>query len=137
MRLYTILYYITGLLCCYCDNIKTLDTIDFIMNGNIIGRIEIPRISHDEMLKHIFRIVDMDLNNYLDYQEMDAFQRLTHPDIPMPIGIYKQICYHMGVNPLHGLTRNDLNNSYTIFKSDLGTDIEHYYKILKRKQYSL
>ena len=118
----------------YNDN---LDTIEFISNDKIIATIEIPRISYDQMLKHIFRIVDMDSNDYLNYVEMEAFQRATHPHIPLTTNIFKKICHFMNVNPLVGLTRNDLNNSYMIYKDDLGTDIEHDYKILKRMKYSI
>ena len=114
---------------------QIIDTIEFIQDNKIIARIDIPQISHNEMLKHIFRIVDMDSNDYLQYSEMEAFQRLTHPNIPLSINIWKQICNFMGINPFIGLTREDLNQSYTIYKYELGTNIEHDYKILKRKQY--
>ena len=65
------------------------------------------------MINHIFRIVDM-----------DTFQRLTYP---ISIGIYKQIWYHIGGNHHQSLTLSDLNNSYTIFKSDLGNNIHSNY----------
>tara|TARA_Y100000389_G_scaffold66151_1_gene62269 strand:+ start:2111 stop:2539 length:429 start_codon:yes stop_codon:yes gene_type:complete len=113
----------------------TLDTIEFIQNNQIIATIDIPRISYDQMLKHIFRIIDMNSNDYLDYGEMSAFQKATHPHIDLTKSIFKQICYHMGVNPYVGLTRMDLNRSYSIYKDELGTDIEHDYTIIKRMQY--
>ena len=116
---------------------EIIDTLEFVQNNKIIAKIDIPRISYDQMLKHLFRIIDQDSNDYLNYREMEAFQRETHPNIELTVGIFKQICKHMGVNPYIGLTRMDFNRSYTLYKDELGTDIEHDYKIIKRKQYTM
>ena len=114
---------IINLLCIFAyDDI--IETIEFVQNNKIIAKIDIPRISYDQMLKHIFRIVDYDSNDYLDYREMEAFQRETHPNIHLTVNIFKQICRHMSVNPYVGLTRMDLNRSYTLYKDELGTKIK-------------
>ena len=104
------------------------DTIEIYHNERFVSKIT---LDYNDKLKIIFNIVDNDNDNYLSYNEINAFQQATDPDIPITVQIFKNICKTMGVNPYIGLDITDLNNSYTIYSDTLGTNIHRDFKKLK------
>ena len=77
----------------------------------------------------IFNLFDIYPNDdYLGYAELELFQRLTDPQLPLDKQTYIDIIKLLGGNIRYGLTIEQFNSSYYLFKNELGTDIHRDFK---------
>ena len=96
-----------------------------------IDVVEQKYVSNNDKVKFIFNIFDnFPKNNYLNYNEVALFQKLTDPQLPLTIIDYKLVCKMLNSNYLYGISLSEFNSSYYLFKHDLGTDLSKDYDII-------
>jgi hypothetical protein len=96
-------------------------------------------IKHDydlsEREKVIFLFSTFDISKkdgYLNYDEIELFQRLTDPQLPLDIPTYRYVVKLLGGNVRHGVNLEQFNSSYYIHRNTLGTDLHKDYMIISR-----
>ncbi len=93
--------------------------------------------SHDSLSdreKVIFLFSTFDISKkdgYLGYTEIELFQKLTDPQLPLDMEMYRYIIQLLGGNMRYGLTRDQFNSSYYLYRNTLGTDLRKDYTIIK------
>ena len=93
--------------------------------------------SHDSLSdreKVIFLFSTFDIskkNGYLGYTEIELFQKLTDPQLPLDMPTYRYIIQLLGGNMRYGLTRDQFNSSYYLHRNTLGTDLRKDYTIIR------
>lgn len=88
-----------------------------------------------EREKVIFLFSSFDIskkNGYLSYYEIELFQRLTDPQLPLDITTYRYIIRLLGGHMQLGINLDQFNSSYYLYKNTLGTDLNKDYKIISR-----
>jgi hypothetical protein len=90
-------------------------------------------VSNNDKVNFIYNLFDnFPKNNYLTYNEIDILQNLTNPELPLDRQSYIFVCNVLGSNIKLGITLQEFNSSYYIFRDKLGTDLDRdYYKLLK------
>ena len=71
-------------------------------------------------------------DGYLGYNELELFQRLTDPQLPLNTLTYRYIIKLLGGNLRDGLNIEQFNSSYYRYKHTLGTDLHKDYTIITR-----
>ena len=96
-------------------------------------------IKHDyelsEREKVIFLFSTFDISKkdgYLNYDEIELFQRLTDPQLPLDIPTYRYVVKLLGGNVRYGVNLEQFNSSYYIHRNTLGTDLHKDYMIISR-----
>ena len=87
--------------------------------------------SNNEKVKFIFNVFDnLPKDEYLDYNEIFIFQKLTDPQLPLNWQDYKLVCQILGSNYRFGITINEYNSSYYLYQDQLGTNLEKDFNII-------
>ena len=91
------------------------------------------QVSNVDKVNFLFNLFDnFPKNNYLTYNEIDIFQKLTNPELKLDEYTWKWVCKVLGSNVFNGITLKEFNSSYYKYKDVLGTDLDRdYTKILK------
>ena len=96
-------------------------------------------IKHDyelsEREKVIFLFSTFDISKkdgYLNYDEIELFQRLTDPQLPLDIPTYRYVVKLLGGSVRYGVNLEQFNSSYYIHRNTLGTDLHKDYMIISR-----
>lgn len=90
-------------------------------------------LSEREKVKFLFSTFDIsEKNDYLGYDELELFQRLTDPQLPLDVSTYRYIVSLLGGNLRYGLTMSQFNSSYYLHRHALGTDLHKDYSIIKK-----
>lgn len=90
-------------------------------------------LSEREKVIFLFSTFDISKKDgYLVYNELELFQRLTDPQLPLNTLTYRYIIKLLGGNLRHGLNIEQFNSSYYRHKHTLGTDLHKDYTIITR-----
>lgn len=81
------------------------------------------------MICELFNLFDnFPKDEYLDYNEIEVFQYITNPELPLTNKIWKWVCNILHVNPYIGIDIIAFNNSYYHpIRDILGTNINRDY----------
>ena len=89
-------------------------------------------LSEREKVIFLFSTFDISTrNDYLGYDELELFQRLTDPQLPLDVSTYRYIISLLGGSLRYGLTLDQFNSSYYLHRPTLGTDLHKDYAIVK------
>jgi len=89
-------------------------------------------LSDREKVIFLFSTFDISKKDgYLGYTEIELFQRLTDPQLPLDMPTYRYVIRLLGGNMRYGLTRDQFNSSYYLHRNTLGTDLRKDYAIIK------
>ena len=90
-------------------------------------------LSEREKVIFLFSTFDISKKNgYLGYDELELFQRLTDPQLPLDMSSYRYIINLLEGNFRYGLNIEQFNSSYYRHKHTLGTDLHKDYMIITR-----
>ncbi len=90
-------------------------------------------LSEREKVIFLFSTFDISKKDgYLGYNELELFQRLTDPQLPLNTLTYRYIIKLLGGNLRDGLNIEQFNSSYYRYKHTLGTDLHKDYTIITR-----
>ena len=90
-------------------------------------------LSDREKVIFLFSTFDISKKDgYLNYDEIELFQRLTDPQLPLDVPTYRYIVKLLGGNLRYGVTLDQFNSSYYIHRHTLGTDLPKDYRIINR-----
>ena len=90
----------------------------------------------DNKIKHVFEAMDIDYNNHLSYNELEFYQRLTDPQLPLTMNDYYAVCKMTRANVKYGLDYYQFSNTYYELSDLLGTNITKDFNIIIRLQSS-
>jgi hypothetical protein len=73
----------------------------------------------------LFNLFDVEpRDGYLGFAELQLFQRLTDPQLPLDWSEYRAVVRLIGSGRIVGLTLAEFNSSYYEFRHTLGTDLD-------------
>ena len=88
-------------------------------------------VSDREKVIFLFSTFDISKKDgYLNYDEIELFQRLTDPQLPLDIPTYRYVVKLLGGNIRYGVNLDQFNSSYHIHRNTLGTDLHKDYMII-------
>ena len=88
-------------------------------------------LSEREKVIFLFSTFDISKKNgYLSYYEIELFQRLTDPQLPLDMTTYRYIIRLLGGHMQLGINLDQFNSSYYLYKNTLGTDLNKDYRII-------
>jgi len=88
----------------------------------------------DDKIKHIFNAIDIDYNNFLSYIELEFYQRITDPQLPLTRKDYLAVCKMTSANHRYGLDYYQFSNTYYELSELLGTNITKDFNIIIKLQ---
>lgn len=90
-------------------------------------------LSEREKVIFLFSTFDVSKKDgYLSYYEIELFQRLTDPQLPLDFPTYRYIIQLLGGYIHTGINLDQFNSSYYLHKHTLGTDLDKDYRIVSR-----
>ena len=90
-------------------------------------------LSDREKVIFLFSTFDIsEKNGYLNYYEIELFQRLTDPQLPLDVPTYRYIIGLLGGHIKMGIDLDQFNSSYYLHKNTLGTNLHKDYTIISR-----
>ena len=90
-------------------------------------------LSEREKVIFLFSTFDISKKDgYLSYYEIELFQRLTDPQLPLDFPTYRYIVKLLGGYMQLGINLDQFNSSYYLHKNTLGTDLNKDYTIVSR-----
>ena len=88
-------------------------------------------LSEREKVIFLFSTFDISKKDgYLNYYEIELFQRLTDPQLPLDVPTYRYIIRLLGGHLKLGINLDQFNSSYYQHKNTLGTDLHKDYTII-------
>ena len=102
------------------------------INGSVCLK-HMHELSEREKVIFLFSTFDISKKDgYLGYNELELFQRLTDPQLPLDTVTYRYIIKLLGGSFRNGLDIEQFNSSYYRHKYTLGTDLHKDYMIITR-----
>ena len=90
-------------------------------------------LSDREKVIFLFSTFDISQKNgYLSYHEIELFQRLTDPQLPLDVPTYRYVIALLGADMRYGINLEQFNSSYYLHRHTLGTDLQKDYRIVTR-----
>ena len=93
--------------------------------------------SSNDKVRFIFNVFDsFPKNDYLEYNEVELLQKITDPQLPLNIDDYKYVCKLLNSNIYYGITLDEFNSSYYLYRHELGTNLNKDFDIVYELVYN-